>query len=260
MKRIFALLGIVVLALALGCTREALVGESPKTVVTLTMPTTKTTLGELSDGNRPVYWANGDKIAINGVVSEPLNGLKAHSRSARFSFSDFLEPPYQAVYPETIWKDDFSVTLPQEAQSGVFPLIAYGSEESLPVMALTAAVKLSVKKYSGENPDTDKIVSIAIISPDTQLSGDFAIEFETGTLVPYLNPVDEDRMVLIRPNLTLSDTAEEFFIPVPAGKYSFTVRLTDIQGHSMEISTSSPKEFTNGEIKSFPEIEFLPTP
>ena len=265
MKRCFVIFCAAAALLAAGCNREELAPESTapalggKTVITLTTDVTKTTMGEVSEGKRPVYWANGDKVAVNGVVSEALSGLEEGSASASFTFASVIEPPFNAVYPETIWKDNLSVTLPQQAQSGILPLVGYGDAESLTVKPLTAAVKLSVKKYSGENPDLDKIVSVSITSEDTQLSGVFGIEFETGALTPYLNPVEEDRTVSIRPNLTLTETAKDLFIPVPAGTYNFKVRLTDIQGHFMEISTTSAKTFTAGEIKAFPEIEFLPT-
>ncbi len=264
MKKVLTLLSVAAL-LAVSCNREELTPSEGtpslkgKTVLTISTGETKTTIGEVSEGKRPVYWANGDKVAVNGVVSEPLADLEANSASASFTFASVIDPPFNAVYPETIWKDDFSVTLPQQATSGILPLVGYGDAESLTVKPLTAAVKLSVKKYSGENPDMDKIVAVSISSEDTQLSGDFAVDFETGELTPYLNPVEEDRTVSIRPNLTLTETAQDLFIPVPAGTYNFKVRLTDIQGHFMEISTTSAKTFAAGDIKAFPEIEFLPT-
>lgn len=263
MKRIFAIIGCVSIFFALSCTREKLVQDEPivkaKTYITLTADNTKTTVGELSEGVRAVYWANGDKVAVNGVVSEPLSELPANCASATFEFNSLVEPPFNAVYPETNWKDEFSVTLPQQAKSGILPLVGYGNAESMSVKPITAVIKLSVKKYSGENPDLDKIVSVAISSEDTQLSGDFAVDFQTGELTPYLNPVEQDRIVTIRPNLTLTDAAQDLFIPVPAGSYNFKVRLTDVQGHFMEISTTSPKTFVAGRIKAFPEIEFVPT-
>ena len=263
MKRIFAIIGCVSIFLTLSCTREKLVQDEPvvkaKTYITLTADNTKTTVGELSEGVRAVYWANGDKVAVNGVVSEPLSELPANCASATFEFNSLVEPPFNAVYPETSWKDEFSVTLPQQAKSGILPLVGYGNAESMSVKPITAVIKLSVKKYSGENPDLDKIVSVAISSEDTQLSGDFAVDFQTGELTPYLNPIEQDRIVTIRPNLTLTDAAQDLFIPVPAGSYNFKVRLTDVQGHFMEISTTSPKTFVAGRIKAFPEIEFVPT-
>lgn len=265
MKKYFALIILAAMVSLVSCNREELApaDSTPslkgKTVLTISTGETKTTMGEASEGKRPVYWANGDKVAVNGVVSEPLADLEANSASASFTFASVIEPPFKAVYPETIWKDELSVTLPQQAKSGILPLIGYGDAESLTVKPLTAAVKLSVKKYSGENPDLDKIVTVSITSEDTQLSGVFGVEFETGALTPYLDPVEEDRMVSIRPNLTLTETAQDLFIPVPAGTYNFKVRLTDIQGHFMEIATTSAKTFTAGEIKAFPEIEFLPT-
>ncbi len=264
MKKYFAIFGIAAAVLVASCTREQLAPESPvfpagKTVITLTTEMTKTTMGELSEGKRPVYWANGDKIAVNGVVSDPLADLDPNSASASFTIPSVLEAPFKAVYPETIWKDELSVALPQEAKSGILPLAGYGDSESLAVKPLTAAVKLSIKKFSGENPDLDKIVKVSIISEDAQLSGNFGIDFETGVLTPYLDPVEDDRMVCVRPNLTLTETAEDLFIPVPAGTYSFKVKIVDNQGHFMEIPTTSAKSFAAGDIKAFPEIEFVPT-
>ena len=262
MKKYLAIFCFAALVLA-GCNREELTPSDKlslegKTVITLSTPETKTTMGEVSEGKRPVYWANGDKVAVNGVVSEPLAELPANSRSAEFIVNDVITPPFKAVYPETLWKDENTVTLPQNAKSGVLPLAGYGDMAALSVKPLTAAIKLSIKKYSGENPDLDKIVQIWVASEDTKLSGDFAIDFETGALTPGTF-ASGDNQVGIRPNLTLTDEAKEVFIPVPAGTYNFKVRLVDIQGHFMEVSTTSAKTFAAGEIKAFPEIEFVPT-
>ena len=263
MKRFFVLISIAAAAAAVSCTREQLAPESPvvpagKTVITLTTEMTKTTMGELSEGKRPVYWANGDKIAVNGEVSDALTGLEANSRSASFSFTDkVIVAPYKAVYPETLWKNDATVTLPATySASGIMPLSGYGDDNNITVTPLTAALKLSLKRYSGENPDTDTIKRIDVSSEDGQLSGDFAIDFETGALTPA-DPTAS--MVSLVKNLTLSDEATEVFIPVPAGTYNFKVRITDVQGHFMEIPTTGAKTLAAGEIKSMPVIEFVPT-
>ena len=88
MKKLFAFLSIAAL-LAVSCNREELTPSEGtpslkgKTVLTISTGETKTTMGEVSEGKRPVYWANGDKVAVNGVVSEPLADLEANSASAR---------------------------------------------------------------------------------------------------------------------------------------------------------------------------------
>ncbi|MBR6001289.1 MAG: hypothetical protein IK045_00310 [Bacteroidales bacterium] len=263
MKKFLALFSIAAAIAAVSCTREQLVPEEPvapagKTVITLTTEMTRTTMGELSEGKRPVYWANGDKIAVNGEVSDALAGLEANSRSASFSFTDkVIVAPYKAVYPETIWKNDATVTLPATySASGIMPLSGYGDDNNITVTPLTAALKLSIKRYSGENPDTDIIKRIDVSSEDGQLSGDFSIDFETGALTPA-DPTAS--MVSLVKNLNLSDQATEVFIPVPAGTYNFKVRITDVQGHFMEIPTTGAKTLAAGEIKSMPVIEFVPT-
>ena len=257
MKKYAMLIGLAAVVTVVSCNRENLVPEAPVpskgTVITLTTDATKTTVGELADGKRAVYWANGDKINVNGVESEALAGLEEGSRSASFNFGSVLSAPYTAVYPASIWKDATTVTLPAVAESGILPLYGTGDENVISVSALTAVLKLSIKKYSGENPDTDKIVSVEVSSETAQLSGDFG--FSTGTLTPDTG----EKTVRVEKAFTPSETAYDLYIPVPAGEYAFKVKITDLQGHYMEIPTTSAKTFTAGEIKAMPVIEFLPT-
>ena len=263
MKKLFILFCLASAMAFASCNREELTPDetSPslkgKTVLTLTSGETKTTMGELSGTERPVYWANGDQVNVNGVVSDPLADLPANSRSAEFIVNSVISPPFKAIYPASIWKDALTVTLPAVAKSGVLPLYGEGDASSITVTPLTAVLKLAIKKSSGENPDTDKIVKVQVSTENTKISGDF--DFSTGSLLPGTIDSDTDKTVSITDAFNLSETAKELFIPVPAGTYNFKVKITDIQGHFMEISTTSAKTFAAGEIKAFPEIEFLPS-
>lgn len=262
MKKYFALFSIAAAIAAVSCTREQLAPETPeapvgKTVINVTAEMTKTTMGELSEGVRPVYWANGDKIAVNGILSDALEGLEPNSRTASFTFTNpSLVPPFRAVYPETIWRDNSNIYLPAAYyQNGIMPLSGYGVSADIAVNPLTAAIKLSIK-LAATGPDTDMIKRIDIDSDEAQLSGRFAIDFETGALTsddPFSTEVSFIK------NFNLSDEAVEIFIPVPAGTYNFTVKIKDIHGHYMEIPTTSAKTFVAGEIKAMPVIEFVPT-
>lgn len=48
-------------------------------------PSTKTELGEKTDGKYPVLWSEGDRIAVNGVVSRPLSAEEAGANFATFT-------------------------------------------------------------------------------------------------------------------------------------------------------------------------------
>ena len=258
MKKYFALFCLAALALA-GCNREELAPSTPsltgKTVLTLSIPETKTTMGELSGTERPVYWANGDKVAVNGVVSEPLAELPANSRSAEFIVNDVITPPFKAVYPETLWKDENTVTLPQATKSGILPLAGYGDMETMSVKPLTAGLHLTIKKGT----DEDKIKLLQITSDGARLSGDFAIDFSTGELTPAAAPTDAEKTIVLDKTFYPTEEGYEVFLPVPAGTYGFTLKLMDVQGHYMEVPTTAAKTFVAGEIKSLPAVTFAPT-
>ena len=263
MKKILTLcLGAAVLLA--GCAKEI---DSPKatigkTVITVSTPQTKTSFGELDGTKRPVYWASGDKIAVNGVTSAAVPADAVGTASAEFTFEGVLETPYKIVYPSTIWKDASTITLPAVATSGVVPLIGYSADNAnADLTAGTAVVKISVKAAAATPaaaPDTDPLSYIQI-SADNRLSGDFSVDFESGALTPAASPADKDKSVTVSTSVTLGDTPVEYYIPVPAGTYSFTVKIADKAGHFMEKTTTSAKTLVAGQISAFPVIEFVPT-
>ncbi len=263
MKKILTLcLGAAVLLA--GCAKEI---DSPKatigkTVITVSTPQTKTSFGELDGTKRPVYWASGDKIAVNGVTSAAVPADAVGTASAEFTFEGVLETPYKIVYPSTIWKDASTITLPAVATSGVVPLIGYSADNAnADLTAGTAVVKISVKAAAATPaaaPDTDPLSYIQI-SADNRLSGDFSVDFESGALTPAASPADKDKSVSVSTSVTLGDTPVEYYIPVPAGTYSFTVKIADKAGHFMEKTTTSAKTLVAGQISAFPVIEFVPT-
>ncbi len=100
-----------IVSVAFSCTREEIEAPAPSgekfTLEVSLEPQLKTTLGA-SDGSgeRKVYWSNGDKIAINGVASEPLSGLADETQSTLFTFGEtesaMISAPYNVVYPASI--------------------------------------------------------------------------------------------------------------------------------------------------------------
>ncbi len=104
------LLGLAVAMLAVSCsqdTTEDVVVNPDALTVGVTLPElTRTELGDKVGQAYPTLWCEGDKIAISGVVSEPLPAAEAGKASAKFTFNKEALPSYPtlgyvAVYPST---------------------------------------------------------------------------------------------------------------------------------------------------------------
>ena len=67
--------------------------------VTLSLEQSRTQLGEKVEGLYPLYWSEGDAIAINGANSLPLTGVAENAAEATFSFTKIVERPFCVVYP-----------------------------------------------------------------------------------------------------------------------------------------------------------------
>ena len=75
-------------------------GGNGLTTFTVSLEDTKTHLGEKNaDGKYPLYWCEGDQIAINGVASLPLSANYEGAASATFQVENpNLTAPYCVVY------------------------------------------------------------------------------------------------------------------------------------------------------------------
>ncbi|MBQ2026645.1 MAG: hypothetical protein II214_01955, partial [Alistipes sp.] len=58
--------------------------EGQTTEITLSLEESRTQLGEKVEGVYPLYWSEGDAIAVNGVASEPLTKAADGASAATF--------------------------------------------------------------------------------------------------------------------------------------------------------------------------------
>ena len=78
MKNLFKFFLAVASLVAVSCTTDVTtdlgveLGNEAQTSLTISLEGTKTHIGEKSGESYPLYWSEGDKIAINGVASEAL--------------------------------------------------------------------------------------------------------------------------------------------------------------------------------------------
>lgn len=239
--------------------------------ITAGAPSTKTTMGEGTDGKRPVYWSDGDRIAVNGYTSSALSGIAPRTSTAQFYVSAEATTPYKGVYPASIYKDATTVTLPATQvwaentfASNTYPIAGYSAkqDETLLLRPLCSILKISIKQDSGAGADTDELASIAFSGNNgEQVCGDFSINYENATLTGA-STRESDRalgMMLDKPLST--EKALDIYLVVPAITYSagFTLTITDVNNRVMTQATNKSQTLTAGVLEVVPEFVFTPT-
>ena len=229
MKKILNTLAALTLVMFVSCVQETIdepsnpeetpvetPEENPaeKTTVTIEMPSDeddeasaaslKTSLGELVDGKRKVYWCEGDKVNINGIASTSTT-LSEDKRTATFDFDAVLNYPYSVLYPAEMYKDAQTITLPAVQASaentfadGASPMAAYQSEKGDIVMHhLAGVVHLQVKLPEGSKHGIHALNRVEFRgNAGEQVAGDFTIVFSTiATTFWSASSVDVDVIV-----------------------------------------------------------------
>jgi hypothetical protein len=229
----------------------------------------KTTLGPLDGTKRKIFWAEGDCIAINGIVSNPLTEEAAGGVTALFDFTEYLSTPCDVLYPASMYKDEATITLPaiQTYQADGFKSDAYPmsarseSTTGATLSPLCALIKLPLKLAGGTSPDTDRISNIVFSGNDgEQVCGDFSINYDFA-LLTSASSAEEDKKVMININKSLGADPLPVVMVVPAGDYNsgFSIRVTDVGGHYMDMSKNTAFTVEAGHLYVMPEFEFVPT-
>lgn len=253
----FCLLG------AIACSNDLEYQNDSRTVLTLELPgTTKTVLGDAQDGVRPVLWCKGDKISVNGVVSNPLD-VEGDVLKADFVLSGQVSAPYEIIYPAGMVKDAATVTLPAGQKyaegdnivSGSMPMAGYSTTES--VMMKQVCGILGIRLRMGTEANLIRYVEVTALGGEP-VCGDFAVDFQNSTLSSEAKGVDVIRMEV--QETFPAGFANTFNVILPAGVYSagFQVKVVDENGQAMVRSIKGNRELEAGKLMLMPELEFVP--
>lgn len=270
-------LPVLILAAAASCNRISEVAPEPEpkpeevTIIDVAAPgsiarTTRTSMGAVNEGKRPVYWTEGDRLSLNGTASNELTGVVAEQRSATFTFPGDIATPYNLLYPASFYKDASKITLPasQTYALGTFapntsPLAGYATDGSATISMkhLTTTVHLSVKKDAGVSASNLLTVRFRGNAGE-QVCGDFTIDYELASLAA----AGEGSEVTLNVNQALSEsTALELFLVIPAGTYAsgFTVVLEDAMHRTMTKVKASSATLEAGKLVKMTEFNFVPS-
>lgn len=248
---------------AIACSNELEYQNDSRTVLTLELPgTTKTVLGDAQDGVRPVLWCKGDKISVNGVVSNPLD-VEGNVLKADFVLSGQVSAPYEIIYPAGMVKDAATVTLPAGQKyaegdnivSGSMPMAGYSDTES--VMMKQVCGILGIRLKMGTESNLIRYIEVTALGGEP-VCGDFSVDFQNSTLSSEAKGVDVIRMEV--QETFPAGSANTFNVILPAGVYSagFQVKVVDENGQAMVRSIKGNRELEAGKLMLMPELEFVP--
>lgn len=234
------------------------------TTITITLPESRTSLGEKEGTTYPVYWSDGDRIAINGVSSQDVS-INADDRSkATFFIDESVKYPYSITYPYTSTTTASSpkVVVPTvqnytegSFESGSTPMCGYMAEQSnrVTLKHLAGVLRFPVKASS----NGIVLKSVVITSKDgVKLSGEFAVNCSAATMSATANATNTITYNLPN-NFTLSTSQESvFYIAIPAVNIGdCTIEFIESSGEKMTCAWSD-KSVKAGIVREFKTITY----
>ena len=234
------------------------------TVLTLETADSRTSLGEKDGDTYPVYWSEGDRIALNGKRSEVAEINPDNPKVANFIINYTFSYPYRITYPYVAGTSSYSsrVVFPAEQSyvEGSFasesaPMCAYVASEndSIELKHLAGVLCLPVKAHK-EGIVLQKVV---IKSMDRKpLSGTFTVDCQSATISPTIMASTSITYTLPA-NFTLSTTVEKpLYITLPAGEAGpCVVEFVDSKGGIM-VGTWESKNIAAGVVREFRSITY----
>ena len=260
--RIF--LAITAVVMLLGCVKnnpevDTINGDS---TLTISLPSTRTSLGEKVGDIYSVYWSEGDCIAVNGQRSQSAKIDANDARCASFTFDAVLSYPYAITYPYaegTTAKTPIVLFQAEQnyaedsTEAGALPMCGYATKSNEVRLNHLAGILRFPVKASEEGITLSKIV---ITSSSARLAGEFSVNCADGTLTPSESAVGVVTYTLPS-NFVLSTTTESvFYIALPAGNTgACSVEFIEASGEKM-VATWSDKSLKAGVVREFKSITY----
>ena len=265
--RVTTLLSIFAISLLSGCTKsgEELTPTSGATTLTISLEQTRTSLGDKVGDSYPVYWSEGDRIAINGERSATALIDTENRASASFTVDANLKSPYCITYPytEATSADAPKVLFPAEQRyvDGSFssesaPMCGYATtaNQSINLNHLAGVLRLPVKAEE-EGVVLEKVVITSSI--DSKLAGLFSVDCAAATIAPS-EACSNSITYLLPDNFKLSTTiAEPLFITLPSGDIGpCSIEFIEASGKKMVLTWSPSTIVKAGVVREFKAITY----
>ena len=235
--------------------------------ITLSLETSRTTIGEKVDGFYPLYWLPEDKVGCNGLVSCHTAIDDSSNEVATFSFNTTTQPPYHIIYPAQ--PEDIMAM-----KEGCYPIVfkakqhymnntfdpaaapimyCYATDRFASLTHLSGVLKLSI------NGNGEALSHIVVSAEKGYISGIFDLDCETGVFTAQDGNVSNQIEVYFDGGLQLHpEDAAPIYITIPSGSYgkvSLSIYTTD--GISMTVLFDSDKRpISANSIREFQAFTF----
>ena len=266
MKKISMILGSALMMLTVGCTTDTtkeVVNNDNKVIIGLSVDETRTSLGDKTGTEYPVLWSAGDKVAVNGVASEPLAAEYAGKTAAQFAVTG-VAAPFDVIYPADVLMADgktIGISEVQEYVAGSFAqgsavMVGHSDTPNGVIKNLYGFVKVPILKG-----DEKTIKSVTLHSNNLEaMSGVFAVDYVNAALEP-LSGMDFVKVTAAEGIPFVEDKAE-VVIAVPAGTYAkgFSVKIVATDGTYLEMTayTANGVTIAASTLLLMPDVQFYP--
>ena len=232
------------------------------TTLSVSLPDTRTSLGEKSGNTYPVYWSEGDKIAVNGAESDAAVVDAESASKASFNFDTTISYPYNITYPytSTTTAKAPKVLFPAEQNyaegtfaEGSAPMCGYvvSNSGAVTLKHLAGVAKFPLKA----NAEGVVLSKIVITSSSAKLSGEFAVNCQTATISPSAN-CSNSVTYHLPSNFTLSTDAVDCYISLPAVEVGdCTVEFITANGEKM-VKSWAASSIKAGVVREFKPIAY----
>ena len=238
-----------------------------QTEIILSLEESRTQLGEKADGVYPLYWSEGDKIAVNGVVSNEVPADAVGAAAATFTLNGTLAYPYNVIYPapaenvEAVAEGCYPVVFPttQEYKAGnidgnAAAMYGYAEEGAAPALHhLTGVLRFAVK---GEVTLSELVVK----AQSGAIAGTYDVNCATGELTAQAGSISDTVTMSFGDGLALNAAeATPIYVAVPAGEYgTIEAILTTTTGEKMSVlfKSSGDKAIKAGIVREFAEFVY----
>ena len=227
------------LLLFVGCQRDFTADNTVGggNTLTVSISKTRTSMGGKVGDTYPVYWSEGDKIVVNGVLSNEAQIDADEPATATFKFDSNIAYPYNITYPycEVTSAEQPIVEFATEQNyiegsfaSGCAPMCGYATNgNNIAIKHLASVMRIPVKSAI-EGVALNRIV----VSSPNKIAGEFAVDCQNATITATENTTNS---ITYSTNTTLSTTEERvFYIVIPAVDVATcTIELIDSNNDKM---------------------------
>ena len=250
-----------------GCNIDSirLVGDENVTRLEIALPQSRIALGDKSGDAYSVHWSQGDRVVVNGVLSEKVK-IDVEDRSrAQLEIEGVLNPPFEVTYPycSSATADTPKVEfLAEQAYTqgsfaeGSVPMCGYVARrgDAVAMRYLAGVLKFRIKA-SKEDISLQKIVVTSLSG--AKLSGEFAVDCATATVVAA-ERTHNSTTCLFPQGFKLSTANEtDVYIAVPATEVgSCLIEIVESSGEKMECKWNPTTPIKGGYVREFQTITY----